>query len=85
MKGPRDSGSGLATGKRQHKPLAIIKEWGATTPQLATIKPTYDVKKMEGTAARANGGWAPIGLSGTDGLCDAARKAMKTRSNIQNN
>lgn len=85
VKGPRDAGSGLATGKRQHKPLTIIKEWGASTPQLAAIKPTYDVKKVEGTGARLTGGWAPISLNGTDGLCGAARKATKTRSNIQNN
>ena len=85
VRGPRDAGSGLATGKRQHKPLTIIKEWGAATPQLAAMKPTYDIKKVEGTGARMAGDWAPIVLTGTDGLCDAARKATKTRSNIQNN
>lgn len=85
VKGPRDSGSGLASGKRMHKPLTIIKEWGASTPQLAKIKPSYDVKKVEGTGARMAGGWSPIELNGTEGLCDAARKVTKTRSNIQNN
>lgn len=30
---PRDPASGLPTGKRQHKPLTITKEWGASTPQ----------------------------------------------------
>jgi type VI secretion system secreted protein Hcp len=31
---PRDRQSGLAAGKRQHKPVVIRKQWGAATPQL---------------------------------------------------
>jgi len=31
---PRDASTGQATGKRQHKPLSIVKEWGASSPQL---------------------------------------------------
>jgi len=31
---PRDPASGLPTGKRQHKPISFLKEWGAATPQL---------------------------------------------------
>lgn len=31
---PRDAASGLASGKRQHKPVMITKEWDATSPQL---------------------------------------------------
>jgi type VI secretion system secreted protein Hcp len=31
---PRDPASGLATGKRQHKPIMITKEWDATSPQI---------------------------------------------------
>ena len=89
VKGPRDADSGMASGKRQHKPLTIIKEWGASTPQLTAIKPTYDVKKVEGAGARTSRGWVPISLAATDGLCDAARTAAKTvtktSSNIQNN
>src|SRR5205085_1119456 len=30
----RDVATGQATGRRQHTPLTIIKEWGASTPQL---------------------------------------------------
>jgi type VI secretion system secreted protein Hcp len=30
---PRDIASGMATGKRQHAPLKIYKEWGPATPQ----------------------------------------------------
>jgi len=29
---PRDPASGLPTGKRQHKPIVITMEWGASTP-----------------------------------------------------
>lgn len=52
---------------------------------------SYDVKKVEGTGARAmaTDDWQAITLGATGGLCpaaaDAARKATKTRSNIQNN
>lgn len=31
---PRDSASGLPTGKRQHKPITVVKEWGAATTQI---------------------------------------------------
>jgi type VI secretion system secreted protein Hcp len=31
---PRDAASGQATGRRQHKPITIIKEWDATSPLL---------------------------------------------------
>lgn len=30
---PRDSSTGMATGKRQHQPITITKEVGATSPQ----------------------------------------------------
>jgi type VI secretion system Hcp family effector len=31
---PRDISTGQASGKRQHQPVVITKEWGAATPQL---------------------------------------------------
>lgn len=31
---PRDVASGQATGKRQHLPIRMVKEWGAASPQL---------------------------------------------------
>jgi type VI secretion system secreted protein Hcp len=31
---PRDAATGQASGKRQHKPITITKEWGAASPQL---------------------------------------------------
>ena len=34
---PRDSASGQATGKRQHKPITITKEWDAASPQLMKL------------------------------------------------
>ena len=36
---PRDSASGLPTGKRQHNPMTITKEWDATTPLLRAGAP----------------------------------------------
>ena len=88
VKSPRDVATGQSSGKRTHKPMKIIKEWDAATPQLAAMKPTYDVKKVEGSGARSAGGdpaWSPIALSNADGLCAEAARAVKTRSNIQNN
>jgi hypothetical protein len=70
--------------------MTIVKEWGAATPQLMAIKPTYDVKKVEGSGARsATDEWSPMTLANAGGLCPAAeaaaKRATKTRSNIQNN
>jgi type VI secretion system secreted protein Hcp len=31
---PRDMATGQASGKRQHSPIVITKEWGAASPQL---------------------------------------------------
>lgn len=88
--GPRDPVSGQASGKRMHKPFAIVKEWGAASPQLMAMKTGYDIKKVEGTGARAGKSaeddWTAITLSNAGGLCAAAAGAVrKTRSNIQNN
>jgi hypothetical protein len=67
---PRDRASGQATGKRQHKPITVIKEWDKSTPLLA-MKAGYDVKKVEGTGARtaAGDGWTPVTLTGASSLC----------------
>ena len=89
VKGPRDAGSGMPTGKRMHKPFTIVKEWGAAPPALAAVKPTYDIKTMKGTRASAVDDWLPISLRNTDGLCAtagaAARAIVKSKSNITNN
>ena len=34
VQSPRDAATGQATGKRVHKPITVVKEWGAATPQL---------------------------------------------------
>ncbi len=89
---PRDAASGQASGKRMHKPFTIVKEWGVATPQLMAMKTGYDVKKVEGTGARAKtmmeDSWHSISLSNSEELCAAAAAAKivtKTSSNIQNN
>lgn len=93
VKSPRDAASGLATGKRMHKPMTILKEWGAREAgaaiggkvswDLATNKggkagspktATYDVKKVEGTGARAktmaHDDWHQVTLAeGAPNLC----------------
>ena len=70
VKSPRDAASGMASGKRMHKPFKIQAELdrkagpvGKTVSwDLATMKggkagspktATYDIKKVEGTGARA--------------------------------
>lgn len=89
VKGPRDAGSGMPTGKRMHKPFTIVKEWGAAPPALAVVKPTYDIKTLKGARASAVDDWLPIVLRNTDGLCEkasaAARTIVKSKSNITNN
>ncbi|MDX6453191.1 MAG: type secretion system secreted protein Hcp [Gaiellaceae bacterium] len=39
---PRDAASGLPTGKRQHKPITITKEWGPSTPLLLNALTTNE-------------------------------------------
>jgi type VI secretion system secreted protein Hcp len=34
VQSPRDPSSGLPTGRRQHKPVTVFKEWGVISPQL---------------------------------------------------
>ena len=86
---PRDSASGMASGKRTHKPLKVVKEWDAATPLLMKVKPTYNVKEAKGARMSSDGGgWTALKLADADGLCpatQAAVKATKSRSNIQNN
>ena len=83
---PRDAASGMATGKRQHAPVRITKEWNAASPQLSAMKPQYDVKKLKGNERLADG-WMRISLANTDGLCGAAEAGtvVKSKSNITNN
>lgn len=85
----RESGSGIATGKRMHKPVTVVKEWGPASPQLLALKPTYDVKTMKGNERVAAEDWAELSLTNTDGLCAAGQAAaaaiVKSKSNITNN
>lgn len=85
---PRDAASGLPTGKRQHSPMTIVKEWGAASPELRELKPSYDVKAIKSARAAADG-WTQIALANADGLCGAAQAAaaaiVKSKSNITNN
>jgi len=42
VKSPRDAVTGQATGKRQYRPVSIIKEWGAASPQGLTACATNE-------------------------------------------
>lgn len=42
---PRDVATGLASGKRQHGPITITKEWGAASPQFFQALVTNEVLK----------------------------------------
>ncbi|HSP61915.1 MAG TPA: type VI secretion system tube protein TssD [Pyrinomonadaceae bacterium] len=42
---PRDPATGLPTGRRQHRPVVITKEWGAATPQLFEALTNNEVLK----------------------------------------
>jgi hypothetical protein len=85
----RDSGSGMPTGKRMHKPVTFVKEWGPASPQLMAVKPTYDVKSLKGNEKRTSDGWTELSLGHADGLCAATAAAaatvVKSKSNITNN
>jgi hypothetical protein len=85
----RESGSGMPTGKRMHKPVTFVKEWGPATPQLSAVKPTYDVKNLKGNEKRTSDGWTELSLGQADGLCAATAAAastiVKSKSNITNN
>lgn len=88
VKSPRDSASGMASGKRQHGSVTIVKEWGPSTPQFKTMKMGYNVKNMDRVRLAAEG-WSTVELTGSDGLCAAADAAavtiVKSKSNITNN
>jgi type VI secretion system secreted protein Hcp len=34
LKAPRDAATGQASGKRQHSPITMTKEWGPASPQI---------------------------------------------------
>jgi type VI secretion system secreted protein Hcp len=42
---PRDIATGLPSGRRQHQPIRITKEWGASSPQIMQALCTNEVLK----------------------------------------
>ena len=87
---PRDAASGMATGKRMHKPVTFVKEWGAASPQLLASKGHYDIKNQTKARMAADAeGWTQLSLGSGDEMCaalDAQRAAVvKSKSNITNN
>jgi type VI secretion system secreted protein Hcp len=45
VKSPRDSASGMASGRRTHQPVSFVKAWGASTPQFFQALCTNEVLK----------------------------------------
>jgi hypothetical protein len=79
VKSPRDSASGMASGKkRTHHPVTFVKEWGPSTPQFfqARLRTLVTAKSKPRSAISA--GWIPVALSNTDGLCAAATASLLT-------
>lgn len=70
--GPRDSASGMATGKRQHQSLTISK--------------TLDRETAPGNVIAIDEAGSQVAIGTTDANVDAGlAKISKSRSNIQNN
>jgi len=58
VKSPRDVATGQASGKRQHQPLIITKEWGPASPQIfqaLTTNEVLDSVEIEFTKTNPNG------------------------------
>lgn len=45
IQSPRDAATGRASGKRQHGPISITKEWGPASPQIFQAMVTNEVLK----------------------------------------
>lgn len=54
---PRDAATGMATGKRQHGSITIVKEWDAPSPQMSAWKGGYDVKSNSKRTTAGHAGW----------------------------
>jgi hypothetical protein len=70
--------------------VTFVKEWGAASPQLSAMKPTYNIKELKGNERRTTtDGWQTLWMANTDGLCPAAEAAaetvVKSKSNLTNN
>jgi type VI secretion system Hcp family effector len=90
VKSPRDAASGLATGRRQHKPIVLVLEYGKATPQLFKHMVTgssleqcdievYNVDDATGRETllyriKVTGAQIATGDVDGDGLSDEARK-----------
>jgi type VI secretion system secreted protein Hcp len=63
---PRDAGSGLATGRRQHKPFHITMEWGASTPRLLNIMTSNERASVVVSLSRGGTAFATVKLTNAD-------------------
>lgn len=64
---PRDSASGQATGKRQHKPVATATDADGDTATKASVKSPRDSATGQSSGKRTR---APVASAGEDEDCD---------------
>jgi type VI secretion system secreted protein Hcp len=87
VKSPRDAASGQASGKRQHGPIVVTKEWGAASPQLFAALTTNEVLKsvkidfMESGAGGGGGAEGKEVVAYTITLSNAAVSDIKQSVN----
>ena len=68
VKSPRDIATGSATGRRQHQPLKIVKEWGASSPQIFQAAATNELLKKVKIEFYKDKSNKSTGSAGTSGL-----------------
>ncbi len=63
---PRDAASGLATGRRMHKPFVITKEWGNAAPRMINVEDKgiqeNGIKEAGSKKVKADNGKVSAGL-----------------------
>ena len=90
---PRDAASGLATGRRMHKPFVITKEWGNAAPRMINVEDKgiqekgineAGVKRAKPGAETGNAAAFVVTVEAIDPKQDDAAKRINTsRANIR--
>lgn len=78
---PRDAASGQATGKRQHKPITITKQYDKSSPQLLTAFNTQENLPEVSLRVFGSGKACPDGLCYTIELKDVVISGLTSATN----
>lgn len=86
VKSPRDAASGLATGRRQHKPIVFIREIGKATPLLLKAMTENEVLTSVVMEVWGQGGASGVGqklytITLTNARCVGVRQWSDVGSN----